>query len=160
MTHVTITDNTADLDNNGSGDGGGVSTFYGAFTMTNTLIARNIDKGNENPDCYGTIASGDYNLLGEESAGCTFPKQANDQWGTTGSPLNPGIVALNDNGGPTLTHAIKPNGPAANQIPAGINGCVMGSRDQRGVLRFPPCSIGSYEPDQVEEVYLPLVLKD
>ena len=160
LTHVTITDNTADLDNNGSGDGGGVYIPTSTFIMTNTLIARNIDKGNQNPDCHGTISSGDYNLLGEDSAGCTFTPQANDQWGTTGSPLNPGLAALTDNGGPTLTHAIKANGPAANQIPAGVNGCVMGSRDQRGVLRFPPCSIGAYEPDQAEEVYLPLVLKN
>jgi CSLREA domain-containing protein len=160
LTHVTITDNTADLDNNGSGDGGGVYIPTSTFIMTNTLIARNIDKGNQNPDCHGTISSGDYNLLGEDSAGCTFASQPHDQVGPTGSPLDPGIAALHDNGGPTLTHAIKANGPAGNQIPVGVNGCVLGVRDQRGVLRFPPCSIGAYEPDQAEEVYLPLVVRD
>ena len=33
-----------------------------------------------------------------------------------------------------VTALRKVFGPAANQIPAGVNGCVMGSRDQRGVL--------------------------
>jgi hypothetical protein len=159
LTLVTVAYNTVDANTDSSGDGGGIAAF-GAFTMTNTLVAQNLDNTGEDPDCHGTISSGDYNLLGENSAGCTFTPQANDQWGTTGSPLNPGLAALTDNGGPTLTHAIKANGPAANQIPAGVNGCVMGSRDQRGVLRFPPCSIGAYEPDQAEEVYLPLVLKN
>jgi CSLREA domain-containing protein len=159
LTHVTITKNTADLDSNGSGDGGG---FYStSITMTNTLVANNIDKGGQYPDCYGAvIVSGDYNLLGiGGNTHCEFPAQAHDQVGTTASPLDPILGLLADNGGPTLTHAIKANGPAANQIPAGVNGCVVGSRDQRGVLRLPLCDIGAYEVDP-EAVYLPLVVKD
>ena len=160
LTHVTVVYNTADLDDDGDGDGGGFFSA-GTFTMTNTLVAGNTDKGYENPDCRGTVISGDYNLLGEDSADCTFTPQPHDQVGTTGSPINPGVALnLEDNGGPTLTHALKPSSPAVDQIPAGVNGCGGGSRDQRGVLRFPPCSIGSYEPDQAEEVYLPLVVKD
>jgi CSLREA domain-containing protein len=159
LTFVTITDNTADLDNNGFGNGGGFITD-GTLTMTNTIVAVNYDKGGESPDCYGTVASGDYNLLGTgDSANCTFTSQPHDQVGTTASPLNPILSILSDNGGPTPTHAMKANGPAANRIPAGVNGCVAGSRDQRGVLRLPLCDIGAYEIDP-ETVYLPLVLKD
>ncbi|MFL7810019.1 MAG: choice-of-anchor Q domain-containing protein, partial [Anaerolineae bacterium] len=49
--------------------------------------------------------------------------------------------------------------PAVDQIPAGVNGCAMGSLDQRGALRFPPCDIGAYEIG-AESVYLPLVVRD
>jgi len=161
LTFVTVTGNTADLDNNGSGDGGGIAAS-GPLTMTNTIVAENTEKGDgKNPDCRGTITSGDYNLLGiGDSVDCTFTPQPHDQEGTTASPLDPLMGILADHGGPTLTHPLKPTSPAVDYIPAGVNGCVMGARDQRGVLRFPPCSVGAYEPDQVEEVYLPLVVKD
>jgi hypothetical protein len=80
--------------------------------------------------------------------------------GTVASPLNPLLaLTLEDNGGPTLTHALKSNSPAVDQIPAGVNGCAIGSLDQRGVLRFPPCDIGAYEIGP-ESVYLPLVVRE
>jgi parallel beta-helix repeat protein len=159
LTHVTVVYNTADLDDDGSGDGGGFMNS-GTLTLNNTIVAENTDKGDENPDCRGTAISGDYNLLGQDSADCTFTPQPHDQVGTIMSPINPGVALnLEDNGGPTLTHAIKSNSPAANQIPTGVNGCVPGARDQRGVLRLPPCDIGAYEVDP-ESVYLPLVVKD
>jgi len=159
LTFVTVTDNTADLDDDGSGAGGGLQSS-GTLTMTNTIVAKNYDKGGENPDCFGTVASGDYNLLGiGDSAGCTFTPQPHDQVGTTASPIDPLLGLLGDNGGPTLTHAIKSNSPAVDQIPAGVNGCAMGSLDQRGALRFPPCDIGAYEIG-AESVYLPLVVRD
>jgi len=161
LTHVTITDNSADLDNNGSGNGGGFYT-YGTFTMLNTIVANNVDKGDENPDCRGAFTSQDYNLLGiGDSTNCTFTPQAHDLWGTDAVPLQPYLeVELADNGGPTLTHALKPSSPAVDQIPAGVNGCVFGTRDQRGVVRVPACDIGAYEIDRAEYVYLPVVLRN
>ncbi len=160
LTFVTVTGNTADLDNNGSGNGGGIRNT-GALTMTNTIVASNYDKGDENPDCSGSITSGDYDLLGiGDSVDCTFTSQPHDLVGTTASPLNPGLALnLEDNGGPTLTHALKNSSPAVAWIPNGVSGCVMGVRDQRGMPRFPPCNIGSYEQDQIEYIYLPLVLR-
>ena len=160
LTFVTVADNTADLDDDGSGDGGGIAAF-GAFTMTNTIVAVNYDKGGESPDCHGTVASGDYNLLGiGDSADCTFTPQPHDQVGTAASPLNPALRVLANYGGSTETHALHPTSPAVDQIPAGVNGCAMGSHDQRGALRWPPCSIGAYEQDQIESVYLPLVVRE
>jgi CSLREA domain-containing protein len=162
LTFVTVAYNTADLDSTTlpNGDGGGVVSF-GTLTMTNTIVAKNSDKTGEKPDCYGTLTSGDYNLLGiGDSADCTFTPQANDQVGTTASPIDPLLGTLGDKGGPTWTHSLKLNSPAVAYIPAGVNGCVAGIRDQRGVLRFPPCNIGSFEQDQIEYVYLPLVLRN
>jgi CSLREA domain-containing protein len=159
LTHVTLVVNTADDDSNGSGDGGGFLN-YGTFTMTNTIVAENTDNGGENPDCHGTVISGDYNLLRiGDSAGCAFTAQANDLVGTASLPVSPVLGPLFDNGGSTWTHVLSPGSPGHGHIPAGANGCGEGGRDQRGVLRFPSCNIGSYEQDEIEHVYLPLVLK-
>jgi hypothetical protein len=151
LNHVTVAYNTADLDNDGSGDGGGFYTV-GTFAMTNTLIAKNYDKGNENPDCSGLVVSGDYNLLGiGDSAGCAFTPQPHDQVGTVGSPLNPGLALnLEDNGGPTLTHVLKSNSPAVDWIP--LAACPL-NEDQRGFSRpvdydgdhIAQCDIGAVE---------------
>ena len=158
LTYVTVTDNTADVDNNGFGNGGGFKSL-GIITMTNTIVAENIDKGGENPDCRGTVTSGDYNLLGiSDSAHCSFTSQAHDQEGTTALPLDPMLANLTDNGGPTETHRLGASSPAVDEIPNGVNGCVVGIRDQRGVPRFPPCDIGSYEIDRAAHIYLPLTL--
>ncbi|MGD8472960.1 MAG: choice-of-anchor Q domain-containing protein [Anaerolineae bacterium] len=162
LTHVTITDNTADLDNDGLGNGGGFINDVGTFTMVNTIVARNVDKGGENPDCRGDFTSQDYNLLGiGDSPACTFTQQAHDLVGTDAEPREPYLeVDLADNGGPTLTHALKPTSPAVDYIPDGVNGCVFGARDQRGVVRVPACDIGAYEIDQAEYLYLPIVLRN
>ena len=136
--------------------------IYGSMTMTNTILAENYDKGNEDPDCYGPISSGDYNLLGiGDSPGCTFSAQTHNLVGTTASPLDPQLgIFKGDHGGPTETMPIKVSGPAGDQIPAGVNGCVAGTKDQRGFVRFPPCDIGAYEVDQSEHVYIPMVSMD
>ena len=57
LLNVTITDNTADFDNDGAGDGGGVFDSTGAFQARNTIVAGNIDQGEEGPDIFGTLNS-------------------------------------------------------------------------------------------------------
>jgi CSLREA domain-containing protein len=164
LTFVTVAYNTADLDGVGvNGDGGG---FFagGTFTMTNTIVAENTDTSGENPDChsgFGAVTmSGDYNLLGiSNSANCDFDSQTHDLEGTMASPLDPLLGVLGDKGGPTWTHSLNLSSPAVGYIPAGVNGCVLGIRDQRGVLRFPPCNIGAFEAERVEHTYLPMVVK-
>ena len=60
-----------------------------------------------------------------------------------GSPIDPGIGPLADNGGPTLTHALLAGSPAINA--ASAQDCPP--TDQRGVARpqGAACDIGSYE---------------
>jgi hypothetical protein len=94
-----------------------------------------------------------------DSGGCTFPAQPHDRVGTAASPLDPLLSVLADWGGPTWTHALDPSSPAVDQIPSGVNGCLVGSRDQRGEIRYPPCDMGAFDLDQEEHVWLPLVLK-
>ena len=127
--------------------------------MTNTIIAGNFDwSASGNPDCHGYLSSGDYNILGADSASCVETLQAHDQAGTTTTLLNPLLYPLADYGGPTHTHALAAISPAYNQIPDGINGCDLGvTKDQRGVIRFTVCDVGAFELTYL--VYLPLVIK-
>lgn len=164
LNFVTVAYNTTDADGAGvNGDGGG---FFagGALTMTNTIVAENTDITGENPDCHsgfgGTTYSGDYNLLGiSDSVNCNLDSQPHDLEGTHASPLDPLLGALGDKGGPTWTHSLNLSSPAVGHIPVGVNGCVLGCRDQRGALRVPPCNIGAFEADRIEHVYLPIVAK-
>ncbi|MCS7222228.1 MAG: choice-of-anchor Q domain-containing protein [Anaerolineae bacterium] len=79
-------------------------------------------------------------------------------WLTASGDLNhtdPRLGPLQDNGGPTPTHALLPGSPAIN---AGTNvGCPP--TDQRGVPRpqGPRCDIGAFERGFT--VYLPLVMR-
>ena len=144
----TIVNNTADSDNNGSGNGGGIYRDSGTVTVLNTIIADNIDPGGQGPDCSGSMTSNDYNLI-EDTTGCTIS-------GTTTNNItgvDPGLLLLSDNGGPTQTHALQLSSPAIDHIPDGVNGC--GStpldNDQRAGSRPVDggsgggCDIGAYE---------------
>ena len=145
LTNVTITNNTADSDANGTGNGGGgLFGSAGTVNVKNTIIAGNTDlsSATKHPDCSGTLTSLGYNLIGKDT-GCTFTTQTGDQRGTSGSPIDPKLGPLQNNGGPTATHALLPGSPA---IDAGTNtGCP--TTDQRGISRPQgvACDIGAYE---------------
>ncbi|MGH2684507.1 MAG: choice-of-anchor Q domain-containing protein, partial [Actinomycetota bacterium] len=132
----TITANTADSDNNGSGDGGGLANDGGADTATlsNSIVAGNVDRGGEAPDCddVGSTISAGHNLIGN-TTGCAFTPGTADL-----QNVDPMLGPLADNGGLTMTHALLPGSPA---IDAG--GSDAAPTDQRGLPRNP--DIGAYE---------------
>lgn len=144
LSNVTVTENTADDDIGGGGDGGGVARADGTMTLRNTIIAGNTDAsaGNEAPDCSGTVTANHYNLIGNDSM-CT---------GVTGTdigdqPADLGPLAVN--GGPTLTHVPQAGSQA---IDAGNPaGCTDGidplPTDQRGVSRVDGDGLGAAECD-------------
>jgi hypothetical protein len=109
LSNATLTKNTADSDADGAGNGGGLyrSGANAPARFRNTLIAGNADNSptTKHPDCSGTFTSQGYNLVGNDT-GCTFTTQTGDQRGTSGSPIDPKLGALANNGGPTLTHAL------------------------------------------------------
>jgi hypothetical protein len=164
---VTITDNTAGA--GGNGDGGGIFENSGNFTINvkNTIIAGNVDDGgdgNVHPDCSnpsGTIMSFGYNLIGDETGCAGIFNQTGDQAGTSGSPIDPRLGPLADNGGPTFTHALcsgvgLPDASCTDVSPAldgvGVDACTDldgddVTTDQRGFDRpqGPACDIGAYE---------------
>ena len=101
--------------------GGGIDTG-GTANITNTIIAGNT--ATSGPDVYGTVTSQGYNLIGEEA----------DNTGWSGNDLlntDPLLGPLEDNGGPTFTHALLPESPA---IDAGTNTGAP-AIDQRGIER-------------------------
>jgi hypothetical protein len=154
----TITNNQADVDFNGSGTGGGVFNEAGAtFIFQNTIIAGNSETlrvGNffvaTTGECDGLITSGGNNLMENYNTGhCTV----------SGIPpilTDPKLGPLQDNGGPTQTHALLAGSPAIDGGNPG--GCrdnlgVLLPTDQRGFPRSVDgnndsvvrCDIGAYE---------------
>jgi CSLREA domain-containing protein len=139
LLNVTVTGNVADADGNGTGQAGGVGNFGGTTTMRSSLIAANIDRGGQSPDCLNTAAA-KFTSLGQtligSTTGCAYSASDGDITGVD-SRLGP----LANNGGPTPTHALLPGSPAINKGA----GCAKG--DQRGVPRAAggACDIGAYE---------------
>jgi predicted outer membrane repeat protein len=141
LNNVTITNNTAD------GNGGGMIVGDSAtVNFRNTILAGNTSTDNASEDCYGTLNSQGYNLI-QDPTGCTIDGSI---IGVLIS-LNPMLMALADNGGPTMTHALGVNSPA---VDAGDN-ATCESRDQRGFPRPQgvTCDMGGYELRKGQTVY-------
>jgi hypothetical protein len=111
-----------------SGGGGGIHNFNGTVTVTNTIIALNTSPGG--PDFNGALTSQGFNLVGDSLGATISPVLSTDQIGTAGSPLDPLLGPLQDNGGPTFTRALLPGSPA---IDKGDSGGL--TTDQRGFSR-------------------------
>jgi predicted outer membrane repeat protein len=148
---LTITGNTADFDHNGTdASGGGLNTEFSSPTVTvtvvNSIIAGNTDGSATSPtppmppghDVHGSslnLATGGHNWIGVRAgAGDVFlttgsPNAQNDWVGSIGSPLDPDLEALADNGGPTRTHmpALSPPSPLVD-----VGVCPGEPTDQRG----------------------------
>ncbi len=124
--YSTVSDNTAS-------NGGGIFNLFNddVVKSTNTLVARNT--ATVNPDVRGPFDSQGYNLIGDITGASGWI--ATDLQNVDDPLLGP----LQDNGGPTNTHALLPGSPAINAIPIGdINsGCTAWppNTDQRGVAR-------------------------
>ncbi len=107
--NVTLADNRADSNSDGTGQGGGIFVESGDVVLANTILGNNMEKTNAAAsanDCRGSVVSLGYNLI-ETIGGCTLVGTFNDKLGQ-----DPGLDALGDNGGPTLTRRLKPNSPA------------------------------------------------
>jgi predicted outer membrane repeat protein len=131
LSYVTVYRNTA------TNDGGGI---FGAQTiaLTGTIVAGNVATPTLAQDCSGNIASNGYNLTQTD---CGL-HQITDKTG------NPALGPLQDNGGPTPTHAIANTSKAYNQIPHLSGGCgTTITIDQRGIRRpqSSGCDIGAFE---------------
>jgi predicted outer membrane repeat protein len=124
MVHVTVSENQAE-------EG---AAIYGlspeSFAVTNSLI---------DGDCVVfLVTSGGYNV---ESPGdtCGFD-QPTDQVDVLGTALSLG--PLEENGGPTQTHALLPGSVAIDRIPG--DACEVAA-DQRGEPRDSMCDVGAFE---------------
>jgi hypothetical protein len=145
----TIAFNGADPDPIASTAAGGVLNDASAtFNLRNTLLAGNYhDSAFDPADCTGTVNVFGQNLFGT-TAGCTV----NPSSGNSGLLNSLFLIGpLQDNGGPTWTHALL---AGSNAIDAGdpVNGCIGPdalplATDQRGVPRIVgnSCDVGAFE---------------
>ena len=140
VSHSTIYSNTS------TAFGGGIYNTLGAtIGVTNTIIA-----GNSGENCFGTITSGGYNIESANDCGLSATGDI-----TNSTTITTTLGPLQDNGGPTWTHALLEGSPAIDHIPYATNGCgTEYTTDQRGVGRPQPpegsCDIGAYEYEPPE----------
>jgi hypothetical protein len=149
LDNVTITNNSVS-----TGDGGGVVVFgdggdaYSTLSMRNTVVAGNSDQGGQAPDC-GTLGavviSEGYNLIGNATGCSIFGDVTGNLTGMSAK-----LGALQDNGGPTPTHAPLAGSPlidAGNPAVPGSGSPACEPADQRGVTRPQGvrCDIGAVE---------------
>ena len=117
ISHTTITNNTADSDANGNGDGGGISTVVASSTtLVNSIVAGNVGPS-RSPDCDDDDGAGNFadntSLIGMND-GCSseidagFPNSNAAFVGTSDNPIDPGLNQLAFNApGSTPTHLLK-----------------------------------------------------
>jgi len=154
--NCTLTDNTANDNASGGGDGGGIArTGNGLVRIRNTVIAGNHDGSSgipsfQNPDCHGTLDSDGYNLVGIVSLECTIgDSTVGNLTGTLTAPLDPMLAPATSCWGAT-SHPLLAGSPARNA--GATTGCTwpLGgylSMDQCGQMRpfGTRCDMGAVE---------------
>ncbi len=139
IVNSTITENEA-ITGYGEGLYGGLSVELG-----NTIIAGNIDSNEPgSSDCVGAdLVSLGGNIMGVLGCAIGVDPNPTDRYGFPDNPLDPVLGPLQDNGGPTYTHALLEGSPA---IDMGLNEDCP-AQDQRGVVRpiGESCDIGAFE---------------
>ncbi len=137
MTNVTINGNSVSRTSpNGFAGGGGINSVN-VITMSNTIVSNNLPE-----DCFRVpVTTSGYNIDSDNTCNLI---DVNDLPG-----VDPVLGPLQDNGGPTLTHALLEGSPA---IDTGNDaGCP--ATDQRGRTRpkdgdldgTSTCDIGAFE---------------
>lgn len=162
FTNTTITRNRA---SGVTGGGGGIENEGGAMTLLNTTVTDNYGGGIESWGMGTTLHLGNSILAGNHDYDCSglFDSMGHNLLTTSDCGSGPGDVfvapedvfgvvlgPLQDNGGPTETHALLPGSPAIDA--ASPDGCrgpdgELLLTDQRGVIRHldTRCDIGAYE---------------
>jgi hypothetical protein len=109
---LTITNST--ISSNSAGEGGGLRlSSYSAQRFKSTIVALNTSTNS--PDVKGELTSDGFNLIGNNSGTNVLSPQASDQIGTPAAPIDPLLGPLQDNGGPTFTHALLLGSPAIDK---------------------------------------------
>jgi len=137
---VTVAANEANADNSGGGGGAGIYNFSASVSLNNSILSGNYYRSGlflVQADCAGTFTSSSKNLVAHPSCTINGPYSAD----------TPSLGPLQDNGGPTATHALLPGsagldaGPCSDALGAPL------AIDQRGVPRPQggACDIGAFE---------------
>nr|AGC72414.1 polymorphic outer membrane protein [uncultured bacterium A1Q1_fos_2037] len=145
---TTITQNSAEENEDGAGDGGGIhlrraGTAAVVVELANSLVGGNIDGGPEiSPDVFVNVAtgvsllSGGFNLIGSNAGSEALfpagtPNGVGDFVGSVGAPLPSMLAPLADNGGGLPTHL-----PIADSTSWVVDQgkCSFAPSDQRGFV--------------------------
>ncbi len=159
---ISVTLNNSTISGNSARQGGGIyntgmlrishsttagnSAYLGSglFNQGTVRVKNSIISNPSGRNCvnYVEITSQGYNLSSDHTCNLTHPADLPN----TDPLLNP----LQDNGGPTQTHALLPDSPAIDAIP--LANCTdtdgnLVTTDQRGVIRpqRAQCDIGAFE---------------
>jgi len=139
LTNVTLVSNTA------SGNGGGIFNDESNAYPKNTIIAANqsVD-GNCSSSQFAAVVSQGHNLASDNTCSLTAAGDLPN--------ANPSLGPLQDNGGPTPTHALLPGSPAIDQG----DDLACPAADQRGIPRpqGAACDIGAYESGATADLTL------
>lgn len=132
LEHVTLAGNAASV------RGGGISAFGAPkkLVLKASLIADNTAP--EGNDCVAAQVRAFNGNLIEDPSSCTITVVGS-------SPVlnaDPLLGPLQDNGGPTETHALGGGSPALDVV---TTRGLCREPDQRGVARTVPCDLGAYE---------------
>ena len=143
---LTIANSTI-FGNAASSGGGGILDVGSSVNLTATIMANNAPGNN----CVGFITSGGYNLSSD--ATCF------NAGGTDMLVTDPLLDDLDDNGGPTATHALLDGSPAIDAFPVEACTAALGVDpvDQRGINRpmLGACDIGAFELTSPPTLVLP-----
>ena len=128
--------------NNSAPQGGGISTPFSPLVIGHTILQGG-ERGANLNSSDGSISSLGYNLSSDNSGPTTGERDRIN--------IDPKLGPLQDNGGPTPTHALRPDSSALNA------GNSVIATDQRGVARPQGNApdIGAYEA-----ILLPLFIGD
>ncbi|MFK7820251.1 MAG: Ig-like domain-containing protein [Planctomycetaceae bacterium] len=117
LTSATMTNNLADANQDGVGMGGAVwSESTTPIRLDSSIIAGNFRRTDTPDDVVAEATNtSDHNLIGV-GVGLTGITNGvlGNQIGTAANPIDPLIGPLQDNGGPSPTHALLPGSPAIN----------------------------------------------
>ncbi len=134
---------------NQANQGGGLN---GSASVRNSIIAGNL--ANFGPDAGNFMTSLGHNLVGIGNDGNGFTNGINaDRVGLANAPLDPKLGPLQNNGGPTKTHALLCGSPALNTGDNSVLGAPLNlSTDQRGLPRKfnSNVDIGAFEIQSTE----------
>ena len=144
LRNVTIAGNTADANGDGIGDGGGIANSTASLALENSLVATNVDPGNEGIDCmagaFGSFAIRYTLLPALQTCSTHLMPAAVGLLNASPLPVSP----LQANGGLTPTHDLLAGSAALDAGDPG--GCGL-AVDQRGVPRpqGARCDLGAVE---------------
>ena len=110
QSNLTLVNSTITANTSTTGSGGGINNT-GLARLGNSIIASNTASTND--ELSGAFSTLGNNLIRDLGSATGLTNQASgDLVGSASGPVNPLLSALQDNGGPTLSHALLAGSPA------------------------------------------------